>query len=129
MKPKYPGGIIHQYVYETEEWGRLLAFLKQETVFYKSRLAEVVNNIRDDQVLLAAEKFNDEFISQDRITEFLLSELHRQNKLLEKDLHLDGGLLGEAIRNQKKLRSDVKKAEEIFAKTKSDFAGYLDGLY
>ena len=38
----------------------------------------------------------------------------------------DGELFKEVMRNQKKLRRDLKKAEQLFGKVKEDFDGYLN---
>jgi len=125
----YPETVIEQFIYESEEWARLLVFLKQENVFYKSRLAEVVGSTEDEDLLLAAEKFQEEFLSQDQVLDFLSSELRKQTKLLQKDIYVDGEIFREVIQNQKKLRSDIQKAEEIFSKTKAEFAHYLVDLF
>lgn len=129
MKEVYPETVLEQFIYESEEWARLLVFLKQENVFYKSRLAEVVNNTEDEDVLLAAEKFQEDFLSQDRVIDFLSSELGKQTKLLVKDIYVDGEIFRNVVQNQKKLRSDIQKAEEIFSKTKTEFAHYLVDLF
>lgn len=128
MNTMYPESMLRQFVYETEEWGRLLAFLKQEMVSYKSRLAEVVNTIEDDDVLAEAENFHDNFLSQDKIIEFLSTELNKHSRLLEKDLYLDGELFGDVAKEHKKLKSDIQKAEEIFGRMKTNFADYLVNL-
>lgn len=129
MKEVYPETVIEQFIYESEEWGRLLAFLRQENVFYKSRLADVVNNSEDEDVLLSAEKFQEDFLSQDRMIDFLYSELSKQTNLLQKDIYVDGEIFRDVVQNQKKLRSDIQKAEAIFSKTKTEFAHYLVDLF
>lgn len=128
MKTMYPDSILHQFIYESEEWGRLLTFLKLENFFYKSRLAEAVNTMDDEEIVAEAEEFNEEFLSQDRMFYFLTEELASHNKLLQKDTNLDGELVKDVIRSQKKLRMDVEKAEEIFFGTKRNFSGFLNSL-
>ena len=129
MKEMYPETVIEQFVYESEEWRRLMAFLKQENVFYKSRLAEVVNTAEDEDVLLAAERFQEDFLSQDRMVEFLSAELNKQTKLLQKDNYVDGEIFRNLVQSQKRLRDDIQKAEEFFSKTKTEFAHYLVELF
>ena len=128
MKTMYPGSMLRQFIYESEEWGRLLAFLKQENVYYKSRLAEIVNAIDDEETIAKAENFNEDFLSQDRIIDFLTEELKTQAKLLEKDLYVDGGVFKDVMRHQRKLRTDIEKAEDIFSGTKRNFSGFLNSL-
>lgn len=128
MKTMYPDSTLRQLIYESEEWGRLLAFLKQENVYYKSRLAEIVNAIEDEEIIAKAENFNEGFLSQDRIIDFLTDELKTQVKLLEKDLYVDGGVFKDVMRHQKKLRTDIEKAVDIFSGTKRNFSGFLNSL-
>lgn len=129
MKTVYLNSILRQFMYESEEWGRLLAFMKQENVFYKSRLAEIVNETEDEETITKAENFNEDFLSQDRIIGFLSDEVKRQSKLLQKDLYLQGEILNDVIRHQKKLRSDIGKTEEIFSGIKRSFSGFLVSLF
>jgi hypothetical protein len=124
----YPDSTLRQLIYESEEWGRLLAFLKQENVYYKSRLAEIVNAIEDEEIIAKAENFNEDFLSQDRIIDFLTDELKTQVKLLEKDLYVDGGVFKDVMRHQKKLRTDIERAVDIFSGTKRNFSGFLNNL-
>lgn len=128
MEKVYPASILRQFMYESEEWGRLLAFLKQENVFYKSRLAEIVNTFEGGEIVDKAENFNEDFLSQDRILNFLSEELKMQNILLRKDLYMDGELFSNAVRHQKKLRADIEKTEEIFSGIKRNFSGFLASL-
>lgn len=128
MNSTHPNSILRQFRYELEEWGRFLAFLKQENVFYKSRLAEIVNEADDEETIIKAENFNEDFLSQDRIIGFLIDEVKSQSKLLQKDLHADGEILNDAIRHQKKLRTDIEKTEEIFSGIKRNFSGFLISL-
>lgn len=128
MKTMYPDSTLRQLIYESEEWGRLLAFLKQENVYYKSRLAEIVNAIEDEEIIAKAENFNEDFLSQDRIIDFLTDELKTQVKLLEKDLYVDGGVFKDVMRHQKKLRTDIERAVDIFSGTKRNFSGFLNNL-
>src|SRR5690348_6116673 len=115
MKTVYPDTVLRLFMYESEEWGRLLTFLKQENVFYKSRLAEIVNTFEGGEIVDKAEIFNEDFLSQDRIIDFLTEELKSQKILLQKDLYVDGELFRNVVRHQKKLRADIEKTEEIFS--------------
>ena len=113
---------------ETEEWDRLLNFLKQENVFCKSRLADIVASIDDEDELAKAEKFNDEFISEDEIIGFLETELKKQRRSLDRNKHYDEEILTQLTRQQKKLRMDIRRAEEIIIITKRDFSDFIAEL-
>ena len=118
--------VIQQYVYETESWGRHLAFFLQENISFKIRLTEILTNTSEPADLETAEKFQEQFLSQDRIIIFLKDELQQQTKLLERDLYEDGEIFKEVIKNQKKMRKDMKKIELLFANLKRDFSAYLE---
>lgn len=121
--------IVQQFVYETESWNRLIGFIRDETTYFKMRLAEVVSASEDNGVVEQAEKFQEEFLAQDRIIIYLSDELKKQNKLLEKDLNAGDIFLQEAIKNQNKLRKEIKKAEGLFKELKDQFIGFLHELF
>jgi hypothetical protein len=116
---------IRQFINESEEWRRLLTFLKQQNVFYKSALSEIVSNVDDDEILSMAEEFNDEFISLDRMVDFLSAELKNQTRLLEANINENNGMFKQIINYQKKLRSDICIAEELTMATKKRFCLYF----
>jgi hypothetical protein len=115
-------------MYESEQWERLLAFLKQENAFCKSRLAEVVAGIEDDATLIEAEEFNDQFLSQDNMINFLAIELKKHSTLLQRDFPMDGELLKDIIKKQRILTRNIQNAEDIFSRTKKSFSIYLVSL-
>ena len=128
MKTMYTDSLLHFMRDESEEWDRLLSFLKQENVFSKSRLADIVASIDDEDELAKAEKFNDEFISEDEIIGFLEAELKKQRRSLERNKHYDEEILRQLTRQQKKLRVDIRRAEEIIIITKRDFSDFIAEL-
>jgi hypothetical protein len=107
----------------------LLAFFLVENIYFKTRLAELLNSKDDEDVIENGEKFQDEFLSQDRILSFLVSEVKRQTKLLERDLYEDGELFKGVLKNQKKLRKDIKTAENLFTELKETFSDYLSAQF
>ncbi len=121
--------IVQQLTYEAETWVRLIGFIRDETTYFKMRLAEVVSANVDDKVVEHLEKFQEEFLAQDRIIIYLSDELKKQNKLLEKDMNADENILQEAIKNQNKLRREIKKAESLFKELKDKFIGFLHELF
>ena len=121
--------IIKQYMYEAQSWGRMLNFFLQENVSFKTRLAEIVNYNLDLEDIEMAEKFQEEFLAQDRTISFLLDELYHQSKLLERDKYEDSELFKEIIKNQKKIRKDIKNGEQLFIKMKEQFSEYLNNNF
>lgn len=116
---------INQLIYEAESWGRWLAFFQQENFYFKMRLADMVSNSKNDDVLVMAEKFQEDFLSQDRVISFLKEELKKQNKLLESEADGNGQLLQEISYRQKAFENNIKKEEELFYKIKDSFHNYL----
>jgi uncharacterized membrane-anchored protein YjiN (DUF445 family) len=121
--------IVQQLTYEVQTWVRLIGFIRDETTYFKMRLAEVVSANVDDKVVEQAEKFQEEFLAQDRIIIYLSDELKKQNKLLEKDMNADENILQEVIKNQNKLRREIKKAEGLFKELKDKFISFLHELF
>jgi hypothetical protein len=119
------GPIIIQFVNETESWGRLLSFFSQENVYLKTRLAEIVNSSLPNEDIELAEKFQEDFLTQDKIISFLSGDLKEQKSLLQRDLYEDGQLFKKLMREQKKLRKHIKREAEWFAKIKNRFTDYL----
>ena len=128
MKTMHTDSLLRHMRDESEEWDRLLNYLKQENVYSKSRLAEMVASFEDEEDLTRAERFNDEFISEDEIIVFLESELKKHRRNLEKNRHHDEELLKQMTRQQRKLRMDIRRAEEIIIITKRDFSDYIAEL-
>ena len=121
--------ILREYVYETESWSRMLAFLREENVNFKNRLAEIVDTNADEETLLIAEKFLDEFLDQDRIIAYLLEELKEQNKRIENDQYQIELPINKVVKNQSKLRKEMKEEEKLFAIVKEGFLNYLNIRY
>lgn len=121
--------VIHQYQFEVESWRRLLTFQKEELVFFKNRLAEVINSSPESDELFVVEAFQEEFLSQEKVIAYLSGELKRQLKLIEKELYLDGAVFMQMQREQKELRREFCKAEDLFQGIKNRFVQYLVDLY
>lgn len=128
MKTIHDDAILQQCTFESNQWARLLTFLKQENAYCKSRLAEVVAAIESEGNLIEAEEFNDQFLSQDSMIDFLANEIKKHNKLLEKEIYMHGESLKELIKNQRILNRNIQNAEDIFSKTKKSFTVYLLSL-
>lgn len=128
MKAILNDAVLKQCIYELNQWGRLLAFLKEENAFYKSRLSEVVPDIEDEYSLLAAEEFNEQFLLQDNMIDFLSEELKKHDRLLQKDFYIDGASIKGIIKSQRVLSRNFQNAEILFSRTKKSFSVYLLSL-
>ena len=120
---------LTQYVYELKSWERLLSFQKEELVCFKNRLAEVLNSSTEAEMILAAERFQEEFLAQERIVYFLLDELNLQSHILEKENYKPGEFYTQAVNGQAKLRREIKEGEEAFTAVKKNFEQFLQNKF
>ena len=112
-----------QYHHENKTWGRLLDFFKQENIFLKNRLSEVVDHSADKDFLALAEQFQNKFIIKDEIIDELRHDINLQNVDLinRNDSLVDNKL----IKRQEKLRNEMEYFEKDFIQLKNEFNKYL----
>lgn len=121
---KYPDLILKQYVYEAQNWQRILSFMQQENVSFKTRLAEVVSGSLPHEDLDKAETFQDDFFSQDRIHAYLSKEIQKQVLQLNSYTR-EGADFEKVSNNQKELRDCLHKTEALFSGAREAFVAYL----
>ncbi|MGZ4025967.1 MAG: hypothetical protein ACXVM0_12060 [Flavisolibacter sp.] len=93
------------------------------------RLADLVSNSSEESVLATAERFQEEFLSQDMVISFLKEELKKQNFLLQQEVQNHQEVFfGEINKNQKAFEKNIKKEEELFGRIKDSFSSYLWSL-
>lgn len=117
--------MLHQFLYETQSWIRLLGFIRQEIVYYRSRLAEVVSDVDEEGLLAIAEAINDDFMSQDRVIEFMNEELDKHYKMLEKRQFSKDEVLRAIADEHEKLKRNIQKEEKMFSDLSDSFSGFL----
>lgn len=112
-----------QFHHENKTWGRLLEFFKQENIFLKNRLSEVVDHSTDKEFLALAEQFQNKFIIKDEIIDELRHDINLQSVDLinNNDSLVDSKL----IKRQEKLRNEMEYFEKDFIQLKNEFNKYL----
>ena len=117
---------IKQFQYESDAWRRVLVFLLQENAILKTRLAEVVreNNVSGD-FLEIAEQYQNQFIQNDQIINFVRLDIAELDNLLTRGLHENGLVVKTIARKQKKLRKELTTLETTFNEIKIQFNNYL----
>lgn len=120
-----PEIILKQLQYESDAWKRLLIFIKEENVFLKNRLSDVLKDHYNDQMLLEIEYYQENFIKEDEWVMLLRNEVAEFDKLLMREIFEDGKVEKEIIRRLQKLRNNIAIAEKQFASLKSSFTGFL----
>ena len=112
-----------QYHHENKTWGRLLDFFKQENIFLKNRLSEVVDHSADKDFLALAEQFQNKFIIKDEIIDELRHDINLQSvDLINRN---DSLVDSKIIKRQEKLRNEMEYFEKDFIQLKNEFNKYL----
>jgi hypothetical protein len=120
-----PASFIRQFIYECESWKRILYFFREENVYYRNRLSEILNDAVSEELLERSEYFQGNFIMSDETIHWLVDEIHQHTKFLNQNITSDNQILELAIWNHQKLKKDVEKAEEVLFNLKKEFNEFL----
>jgi len=116
---------LQQFKHENESWKRMLEFMQQENVHFKTRLAEVLQKDVQKDFLDKAEYFQSGFLQFDERIAFLRRDISVFNKLFLTEL-FHNGHLNELELKQKRLRKEIEAEEKKFNKLKGEFNNYLN---
>ena len=119
-----PATFIRQFIYESESWKRLLFFYKEENIYCRNRLSEILSDSVSEELLERSEYFQGCFLMSDETIEWLMDEIQQHKKILIQN-NSDIQMLECAIRNQQRLKNDIVKAEEVLLKLKKEFNDFL----
>ena len=116
---------LKQFQDESDAWKRLLCLLMDENVSLKYRLAEVLKDKFDNNLLDEVENFQSRFIKNDGLIGLLRNDVAEFDKLMVRE-RFDDGEFKKKVGNQlSKLRNNIEAAEIQFNKLKSEFNSYL----
>ena len=116
---------LNQLQSERDTWSRLLAFMKDENVHLKNRLAEILKNNIDNNLLEDIENFHSSFLKEDELIDLLRFEVANLDKLLVRESFKDETNISKADKKFKIMRKDIEHAEQHFSRLKSEFNSYL----
>lgn len=116
---------LKQLQYETDTWKRALAFMSEENIRLKHRLAEVLKDKFEPDLLIWAEAFQNNFIKEDDIIALLHNDIANFDKLLVRELFEDGAIVADVKKRVKGIRAHINTAERDFNKLKLEFNNYL----
>ena len=111
-----------QYLQEYLAWMRMLEFYKEENIFFKTRLSEVVDHEADKDFLALAEQFQNQFIIKDDFIDELRHDINAM-EVTVKENKTTPGIKLEIKHN--KLRNGMEYLEKSFTQLKKEFNGYL----
>jgi hypothetical protein len=115
-----------QFKHECGTWIRTLEYLRQENIFLKNRLAEIVKTNIDSVFLKKLEEFQTKFLEKDTILLMLKQDITAQSDLLDNREDLaERKLFQQSVPKQYQLRDDMKHMEREYNKLKFEFNEYL----
>ena len=115
---------INQLQIEVNTWKRLLNFFKEENVYLKNRLSDILKNGFDRKFLDEFENFQTKFIQQDEVVSLLRNDTAELDKLLDCDLN--AGIIDESVdKKLAHLRNNMANYERQFFQLQLNFNTYL----
>src|SRR6476619_3167950 len=112
-----PATFIRQFLYESESWKRLLIYYKEENIYCRNRLSEILSDSVSEELLERSEYFQGCFLMSDETIHWLIEEITQHKTILNQN-NSDIQMLEFAIRNQQRLKNDIIKAEEVLLNLK-----------
>jgi len=119
---------LKQLEYEADTWKRLLSFMMDENIHLKNRLSEFLRHTFAKNYLEEIENFQSRFLKQDELICLLRNDLAEVEKLLVREILVEGKILDEINRKLNKLRNHVCNTELQFNKLKCEFSNYLSDI-
>jgi hypothetical protein len=116
---------LKQIQHESDTWKRLLAFIKDENIYLKNRLSDVLRDRQSNDLLDEMENFQNRFVEEDDRIGLLHRELTEFDRLLVREVFGDGLLKKKVDEKVKSLRKRIQDAENGFSRLKSEFNNYL----
>jgi tRNA A37 N6-isopentenylltransferase MiaA len=116
---------LKQLQYESNTWKRLLGFIMEENMHLKNRIAELLKDRFDSNLLEEVEDFQSRFVKEDELISLLRNDVAKVDRLLVREIFEDGKIIHKVNTDLKKMRNDITMAEKEFCRLKSEFNNYL----
>ena len=116
---------LKQLQHESDTWKRSLAFMIDENIQLKNRLADILRTEFDKSLLDDIEVFQTNFLREDEMISLLRKDVATLDKLLVREIFEDGKIADNVNRMLKEIRRNISIAETHFGKLKSEFNSYL----
>ncbi len=116
---------LKQLQHESDTWKRSLAFMTDENIRLKNRLADILRNEFDKSLLDDIEVFQTNFLREDEMISLLRKDVATLDKLLVREIFEDGQIADNINRMLKEIRRNISIAESQFTKMKVEFNSYL----
>lgn len=116
---------LKQLQFESNTWKRLLRFMMEENNHLKNRIAEILKDDFDKNLLKEIENFQSNFIKQDELINLLRNDAADLDKLLIPEIFEDGKINSEINKKLKNLRNNITTIEKQCTQVKLEFNNYL----
>ena len=114
--------IVHkQLLFELESWNRCLDYMQSEIVMLKNRMVHILKDLSEKKILALLEHYQNNFIEIDNSIILFRHDIAVQTMLLRKNHEIEMEILLEKMGRQKKLRKEIRMAENLFIKLSESF--------
>lgn len=115
---------VNQLQMEVNTWKRILNFFKEENVYLKNRLSDILKNGFERKFLDEFENFQTKFIKQDELISLLRNDIAELDKLLNEELNskITGNNIDKMLAH---LRNNLANYERQFFQLQLNFNTYL----
>jgi predicted nuclease with TOPRIM domain len=120
-----PAMKLKQINYDLDSWKRIVAFMTEENIHLKKRLAELLKDGFNEELLEEIEDYQSSFVTEDDNINQLKKYISEMDELLNREIFEDGSIRNEIDAHVKKLRNEMKKAEYEFSLLKQRFSHYV----
>jgi cell wall assembly regulator SMI1 len=110
---------------ESDAWKRMLNFLIEENIYLKNRVAVILKNCFNKDLLETIEDYQTRFLKEDVRISLLRNDLSEYDKLITREIFEDRAIINEVKRWQKKLHNNITNATKQFKKLQLEFNYFL----
>ncbi|MFN8248085.1 MAG: hypothetical protein U0T68_03935 [Ferruginibacter sp.] len=125
-KIKNPG--TEQRLHENLSWERTLDFCLQENAFMKTRLAEVLEDVSDKDMITMAEYFHNSFIHNDDSIKELKGDIVWEQRKMKEIIQDGKPEENSLVQRHRKLSNEMGNFDKNFTGLKAEFNRYLSSL-
>lgn len=120
---------IKQFYHEIQTWERLLDFFKQESVYLKTQLSEVVDQLTGKEFLELAENFQNRLIIKDEFIDELRHDVN-DLKINLKSLFctIENKYDEKLIKKKEMLRNELENFKKEFTRDRIEFTKFLASI-
>ena len=115
--------------YEFATWKRSLEFMQEENIYMKYMLSEILRDNFDKALLAETEDFHNCLLREDDSIGLLRTEISETDRISSKEMLETGMISNQTSAMLKKIRNNIKNAEEVFIELKARFINYLSENY